>query len=292
VEVLVLQLAGGLLKATFLFLLAVGLSLIFGVTRVINLAHGVFYMLGAYLAYTVSSGLEGSPFAFWVALVVAPLLVAALGGLIEIVLLRRVYGAGELYVALLTFSLILIGDELVRIIWGPNQLNVSRPPGFGGAIAIGSRFLPTYNLLLLAIAVAIGVLLWVLVFRTRFGLLVRAAALDREMLACLGVSVPRLFTLTFVLGTWLAGMAGALVASLIVLDPSMDVNIIIETFSVVVIGGLGSLTGSVVSAVLLGQLESFGILVWSDIALPLVFLLMAVVLIARPWGLFGRPEQS
>lgn len=291
-EVLVLQFAGGLLKATSLFLLAAGLSLIFGVTRVINLAHGVFYMLGAYLAYTVAGRLEGSPLAFWVALLVAPLLVAAIGGLVEVGLLRRVYGAGELYVALLTFSLILIGDELVRIVWGPNQLNVARPAGFSGALAVGSRFLPTYSLLLLGIGVLVGVVLWYIVFRTRFGLLVRAAALDRDMLSCLGVNVPRLYTFTFVLGTWLAGMAGALVSPMVVLDPTMDVNVIIETFSVVVIGGLGSLLGSAVSALLIGQIESFGILVWSDIALPLIFLLMAIVLIVRPWGLFGKPEQA
>lgn len=290
-EVLLLQFIGGMLNATTLFLLAVGLSLIFGVTRVLNLAHGVFYMLGAYLAYTVSSLLGASHAAFWVALIVSPVLVAALGGLTEVALLRRVYGAGELYVALLTFSLILIVEELVRIVWGPNQLNVARPAGFDGAVQIGSRFLSTYSLLLLAIGLLVAVLLWMLVFRTRFGLLVRAAALDREMLSCLGVNVPRVYTLTFVLGCWLAGIAGTLISAMVVLDPSMDVNIIIETFAVVVIGGLGSLLGSVVSAILIGEMESFGILILPDIALPLVFLIMAVVLIVRPWGLLGKPIQ-
>lgn len=290
-ETILLQLAGGMLKATFLFLVASGLSLIFGVTRVLNLAHGVFYMLGAYFAYTLSGLFEDAAAGFWIALVAAPLLVAAVGGLVEIVLLRRVYGAGELYVALLTFSLILIIGELVRVIWGPNPVNVARPPMLSGAVAIGRSFLPLYNLLLLGIGVAIGVALWGLVYRTRFGLLIRAAALDREMLSCLGVNVPRLFTATFMLGSWLAGVAGALVASLLVLEPAMDVNIIIETFSVVVIGGLGSLAGSAVASVLVAELESFGILVWADIALPLLFLFMAVVLIVRPWGLFGRPQR-
>lgn len=290
-EVLALQFAGGMLKATFLFLLAAGLSLIFGVSRVLNLAHGSFYMLGAYLMYAAIGWLPDSAAAFWIALAIAPLVVAGVGGLVEVVLLRRVYGAGELFVALLTFSLILITGEAVRIIWGPNQLNVPRPEGFNGAIAFGSRFLPTYSLLLLGIGVLLGVALWLVVYRSRFGLLVRAAALDSEMLSALGVNVPRLFTLTFVLGSWLAGVAGALVASMVVLEPTMDVNIIIETFSVVVIGGLGSLAGSALSAVLIGELESFGILVWSDIALPLIFLLMAIVLIVRPWGLFGKPER-
>jgi branched-chain amino acid transport system permease protein len=290
-EVFILQFAGGLLKATFLFLLAAGLSLIFGVTRVLNLAHGSFFMLGAYFAYSLTGLLEGRPYAFWVALLIAPLLVAALGGLLEMLLLRRVYQAGELYVALLTFSLILIVGELVRIIWGPNPLNVSRPPGFSGAVQIGSSYLPVYSLLLLGIGVGVGLALWTLVYRTRFGLLVRAAALDREMLSSLGVNVHRLYTLTFALGSWLAGVAGSLVASMLVLEPAMDVNIIIETFSVVVIGGLGSLVGSVVASVLVAELESFGILVWADIALPLIFLLMAIVLVARPTGLFGKRER-
>lgn len=290
-EIFILQLASGLLKALFLFLLAAGLSLIFGVSRVLNLAHGVFYTLGAYGAYTVSQLFPGTPLTFWLGLLLAPAAVAVLGGVIEIGLLRRVYAAGELYVALLTFSLILIIEELVRIVWGPNPLQLSRPVGFEGSVPVGTRFLPTYSLLLLVIGVIVGVLLWAIVYRTRFGLLVRAAASDRDMLACLGVNVSRLFTLTFVLGTWLAGVAGTLVASMSVIEPSMGASIIIETFSVVVIGGLGSLTGSVVSALLIGELESFGIMVWADIALPLIFLLMAIVLVVRPWGLFGKPDR-
>ena len=284
-DLFVLQFSSGLIKAMFLFLIASGLSLIFGVTRVINLAHGSFYMLGAYLLLPLS------PLGFWSGLLLAPLAVAMLGGLVEVVLLRRLYRRGELYVVLLTFALILIVGDLTKLAWGTQFITVSGPVLLSGVVKVLGQDFPKYNLLILALGPMLALGLWVVFYRTRWGLLVRAAAMDREMLGALGVDVRRLLTTTFIVGSWLAGFGGALSAPLVSLEPNMDASIIMEAFSVVVIGGLGSFAGSLLGSVLIGELEAFGILVFPAISLALIFGLMAVILILRPWGLFGTPER-
>jgi len=284
-DLFVLQFSSGLIKAMFLFLIASGLSLIFGVTRVINLAHGSFYMLGAYLLLPLS------PLGFWSGLLLAPLAVAMLGGLVEVVLLRRLYRRGELYVVLLTFALILIVGDLTKLAWGTQFITVSGPVLLSGVVKVLGQDFPKYNLLILALGPMLALGLWAVFYRTRWGLLVRAAAMDREMLGALGVDVRRLLTTTFIVGSWLAGFGGALSAPLVSLEPNMDASIIMEAFSVVVIGGLGSFAGSLLGSVLIGELEAFGILVFPAISLALIFGLMAVILILRPWGLFGTPER-
>ena len=290
-EVIVLQAVSGLLKAMFLFLLASGLSLIFGVSRVLNLAHGAFFTLGAYLLLSASRHGALAPWVFFGTLGVITLAGASGGAGFEVLVLRRVYRAGTLFLALVTFGALMIAEEMVKILWSAELVTVPRPLGFDGGLAFGHDIVPLYSLLLLGAGCFLGVLLWAVVEHTRFGLLVRAAAMDREMLAVLGIDVPRLYTITFAAGGALATIAGALAAPMVSLSPSMGSTILIETFAVVVIGGLGSLPGSLLGALIVGEFEAFGILVSPEVASPLLYLLMAAILIIRPSGLLGTPDR-
>jgi branched-chain amino acid transport system permease protein len=292
VEDLILQFASGLLKAMFLFLLASGMSLIFGVSRVLNIAHGAFYALGAYLILTASIGRTLDTAEFAVAIVAVGLVLGLLGAAFEIVVLRRVYRAGMLYVALVTFGLLMLVEELIRIVWGGGFAAVPRPAGLQGGLTLGAQQLPVYNLTLLGVGLVIALVLWLLVERTKIGLKIRAAAMDREMLSALGVDVPRLYTLTFAIGTFLAGIAGALAGPMVTVTPSMGSTIVIEVFAVVVIGGLGSLPGSLVGALIVGELDSFGVIFAPEASLPLLYLLMAIILVLRPSGLLGTPDRT
>ncbi len=293
-DFLIIQFLNGLASASSLFLVAVGLSIIFGVTRIVNFAHGSFYMLGAYLAVTLTGRFAGATSApgFWLALLLAAAGVAAIGALIEIVLLRRIYQAPELFQLLATFGVVLIVEQLVIIAWGPEDLIGPRAPGLAGSIDIlGQRF-PLYELVLIALGPAVlGALHWL--FRhTRWGILVRAATQDREMVAALGVDQAWLFTSVFALGTFLAALGGALQLPRDAVTHDMDLRIIAEAFVVVVVGGMGSVPGAFLAALLIGELTAFGIWVLPEITLVLTFLIMAVVLVVRPWGLLGRPEPA
>jgi branched-chain amino acid transport system permease protein len=286
------QSLSGLTAAMFLFLIASGLSLIFGVLGVLNFAHGSFYMLGAYLAYQVVRTLGTTQGRFWWAALGAAVGIAVLGGLVERLLLRRLYGKEELYQLLFTYALVLILSDVAKVIWGTGQLSVSRPPGLSGAVRLFGTILPYYNLFILLLGPAIAIAFWIVLHRTRAGRFIRAAALDREMLGALGVDVSRLYTSVFVLGSFLAGLGGALVTPVKTVVPGMDVEIIVEAFIVVVIGGLGSFWGTFLGALIYGQVLSFGILIFPRFSIFSVFALMAVVLIVRPWGLLGRPIRA
>ena len=290
-DFLLVQFLTGLAGAASLFLVASGLSIIFGVTRIVNFAHGAFYMAGAYVAYTLTERLEGA-LGFWGGLVAAALAVAALGALIEIVLLRRIYHAPELFQLLATFGVTLIFQDLSVMIWGPEDLVGRRAPGLRGAIDVFGQPLPAYDLFLIVLGPTVLGLLWLLFHRTRFGILVRAATQDRDMVAALGVNQKWLFTAVFGLGVFLAALGGALQLPRDAVSHTMDLRIIVEVFVVVVIGGLGSVTGAFVAALLVSELNAFGILVLPQISLVLVFLVMAVVLVVRPFGLFGRAEGA
>ncbi len=285
----VIQFLAGLANAMFLFLIASGLSLIFGVSRIVNFAHGSFYMLAAYFAYTVITWLAPSPWAFWVALVIAPAAMAGLGALIEIFLLRRIYKAPELYQLLLTFALVLIAGDAVRYLWGTSNKTVPTPPMLAGSLPILGQPFPVYYLLVIACGPLAAVALWWIFYRTRWGILIRAATQDRDMVAALGVDQSWLFTTVFAFGTWLAALGGTLAAPMVALTPGMDATIIVEAFVVVVVGGMGSFPGSLLASLLIGELSSFGILILPRLSLILIFALMAAVLIFRPWGLLGRP---
>jgi branched-chain amino acid transport system permease protein len=292
---LVIQALNGLTSASVLFLASVGLTIIFGVTRIVNFAHGSLHMLGAYVGFTLAEPLMAAlwaPLGFWAAVVLAAVVVGAVGGLIEVLLLRRIYQAPELFQLLLTFGLVLVFQDAVRLIWGPEDILGPRAPGLSSFVEIlGYRF-PQYDLVLIALGPVALVLLWLLFRRTRFGVLVRAATEDREMVAALGVDQKRLFTTVFVLGAALAGLSGALQVPRAALNPQMDLDVVVQAFVVTVVGGLGSVAGAFLAAILIGLLNAFGILVFPKITLVLVFLVMAVVLVLRPQGLLGRPEEA
>src|SRR6266700_2299508 len=283
------QFLTGLASAASLFLVASGLSIIFGVTRIVNFAHGAFYMLGAYVAFTLTERFSGA-LGFWGGIVVAALAVAAIGVLVEMVLLRRIYHAPELFQLLATFGLTLMVEDLVVLIWGPSDLLGRRAPGLKGAVDFFGQNVPSYDLFLIALGPVVLGVLWLLFQRTRWGTLVRAATQDRDMVAALGVNQKWLFTSVFALGVFLAALGGALQIPRDAVHHAMDLRIIVEVFVVVVIGGLGSIIGAFVAAVLVSELNAFGILIFPKISIILVFLVMADVLIVRPWGLFGKPE--
>ncbi len=288
-DLYVAQFLTGLAGASSLFLVASGLSIIFGVTRIVNFAHGAFYMMGAYVAYTLTERFEGA-FGFWGSLLAAALAVAALGALVEMILLRRIYRAPDLFQLLATFGLTLVVEDLSVIIWGPDDLVGPRAPGLRGAVSVLGQLVPSYDLVLIVLGPVVLGLLWLLFHRTRFGVLVRAATQDREMVAALGVNQKWLFTGVFALGVFLAAFGGALQIPRDAVNHTMDLRIIVETFVVVVIGGLGSVGGAFLAAVIVAELNAFGILVFPGVSLVLVFIVMALVLVVRPFGLLGRPE--
>ena len=285
----IVQFLTGFASAASLFLAASGLSIIFGVTRIVNFAHGAFYMLGAYLAFTPTERFSGAT-GFWGGIIAAALIAAAIGVLVEMVLLRRIYHVPELFQLLATFGLTLMVEDLVVLIWGPSDLLGRRAPGFKGAVDFFGQNIPSYELFLIVLGPVVLLLLWLLFQRTRWGVLVRAATQDRDMVAALGVNQKWLFTSVFALGVFLAGLGGALQIPRDAVNHAMDLRVIVEIFVVVVIGGLGSIVGAFVAAVLVSELNAFGILIFPKISIILVFLVMAVVLIVRPWGLFGKQE--
>ena len=285
----VAQFLTGLASAASLFLVASGLSIIFGVTRIVNFAHGAFYMLGAYAAFTLTERLAGA-FGFWGGIIAAALAVAAIGALVEIVLLRRIYHVPELFQLLATFGLTLMVEDLVVLIWGPSDPLGRRAPGLKGAIDFFGQSIPSYDLFLIVVGPLVLGLLWLLFQRTRWGVLVRAATQDRDMVAALGVNQKWLFTSVFAVGVFLAALGGALQIPRDAVNHAMDLRVIVDVFVVVVIGGLSSIFGAFAAAVLVSELNAFGILIFPKISIILVFLVMAAVLIVRPWGLFGKRE--
>jgi branched-subunit amino acid ABC-type transport system permease component len=280
---------GGLTAAMFLFLIASGLSLVFGVMRVLNFAHGSFYMIGAYIAWQVVQWLQPSPERFWPAVLAAAIGVALLGAVVERLLFRFLYDREELYQLLFTYALVLILGDAAKFLWGTQQLSVSRPPVLAGGFELFGTMVPAYNLFIMLFGPLIALAVWLMLTRTTPGRMVRAAALDREMLGALGANVGKLYTGMFALASFLAGLSGALVTPIQSIVPGMDVEIIVQAFIVVVIGGLGSFWGTFLGSVIYGQVLSFGILIFPGFSLFSVFALMAVILILRPWGLLGRP---
>jgi len=291
-SLIMIQVMSGLSVGMFLFLVSVGMSLIFGVTRVVNLAHGSFYMVGAYMMVSLVEFLPERWWGFWLALLLAPIGVALLGGVVEVALLRRIYHRDPLMQLILTFGLILVVSTLVLLVWGPDNKSVERPEALAGSVTLFGQFFPSYYLLVLVLAPLVAVGMWMVFYRTRWGMLIRAATVDREMLGALGVNVAALYTQVFVFGSWLAGLGGALAAPTVAVALGMDSDVLVNAFVVVVVGGLGSFAGSFISAVLVGVLQSFGILIFPAISIVLLFAVMAVVLIVRPCGLLGRPEEQ
>jgi branched-chain amino acid transport system permease protein len=290
---IVIQALNGLASASSLFITACGLTLVFGVTRIVNFAHGSLYMIGAYTAATLVPWLlqfHFGPVTFWAGILASAFIVGLIGVLIEVLLLRRIYGAPELFQLLATFGLVLVVQDLVVQVFGPQDILGPRAPGLRAPVEILGRRFPSYELVLIAAGPVILGLVWLLLRKTRFGVLVRAATQDREMVASLGVNQAVLFTGTLFLGAFLAGLGGALQIPRVAANTGMDLSVIAESFVVTVVGGMGSVPGAFLAALIIGQLQAFGILIFPKGTLVAVFLLMAVVLAIRPNGLFGRPE--
>jgi len=301
-EALLFQALNGLAAASSLFFVGAGLSLIFGVTRIINIAHGSFYMLGLYLAATIALKV-GGVLGFWGGIVAAGVVVAALGGLIEILLLRRIYQAPELFQLLATFALVLVINDVAQYIWGPEDLLGPRAPGLRGSVEILGRNFPSYDLFLIAVSPVVLLLLHLMLAKTRFGRLIRAATQDREMVGALGVNQAMLFTVVFVLGSFLAGFGGALQVAREPANLWLDLIVIGDAFVVVVVGGMGSISGAFLAAVIIAEVKALCIglgvvnvggfvLNFSKLTLVAEFLVMAIVLIVRPYGLLGRPQAA
>ncbi len=286
------QLLTGLANASSLFLIASGLSIIFGVTRVVNFAHGSFFMIGAYLAYSFVTVFEVGILGFWGSILFAATCVALIGGAIEVLILRRIYQSPELFQLVATFGLVLVIQDAALALWGAEDLLGPRAPGLDRAVRILGEPIPEYDLALIVIGPVVLGLIWLLFHKTRWGILVRAATQDRDMVGALGVNQNWLFTSTFMLGSFLAGLGGALQVPRESVSLLMDMSVIGEAFVVVVIGGMGSVTGAFIAAALISVLNAFGILVFPQISLILPFLVMAVVLVVRPWGLMGKPGSG
>ncbi len=295
------QLLNGLAGASALFLVAAGLTLIFGVTRVVNFAHGSLYMLGAYIGWSGVEWWGRGPLGFWGAVVAATLAVALFGALIEVLLLKRLYAAPELLQLAATFGVLLIVRDAVLALWGAEDLLGPRAPGLAGAIDVLGRSVPAYDLFLLVVGPLVLAALWLLLRRTRFGMLIRAASENREVASALGINERLLFTAVFALGAGLAGLAGALQLPREPANLGMDLAVIAEAFVVTVVGGLGSLPGAFLAAVLigvtkalciaLGTVEIAGIAVaFPKLTLVAEFIVMAAVLAVRPYGLLGKPS--
>jgi branched-chain amino acid transport system permease protein len=284
------QFLTGLASASSLFLVAAGLSIIFGVTRIVNLAHGSFFMLGAYIAYTIVTKLSVGPLGFWLAVLVAAVAVGLIGVAVEMLLLRRIYHAPEMFQLLATFGVVLVVQDAALAIWGPADKLGPRAPGLDGAVRIFGELVPEYDLAMIVLGPAVLGAIWLLFHKTRWGTLVRAATQDREMVGALGANQKVLFTSVFFVGAMLAGLGGAAQVPREAVSLFMDLNIIAEAFVIVVIGGMGSIMGAFLAAVLISELNAFGILIFPQITLVLMFLVMAVILVVRPWGLLGKPE--
>jgi branched-chain amino acid transport system permease protein len=283
----ILQFLTGLSGSVTLFLTAAGLTVIFGVTRVVNFAHGSLFMLGAYLGWSILTRLPHTPAGFTLGVLAAAAATAAIGAVLEIALLRRLYTAPPLFQLLATFGVMLIIQDVTLFFWGPEDLALPRPPWLRAFVTIlGQRF-PRYDLILIVIGPLVLAALLFVLGRSRFGMLIRACTENRDIAAALGIDQRRLSTAIFALGAGLAGLAGALVLPDSSANPQMDLSVIVEAFVVVVVGGMGSIAGAFLASLLIGLLQAFGLVLIPKATLVLVFVIMAVVLTVRPAGLLG-----
>jgi branched-chain amino acid transport system permease protein len=284
---LALQIFNGLVSGAFYALLSLGLSLIFGMMRIVNFAHGALYMLGAFGAYLAAKWLGLS---FWWALLLVPVAVGILGMIFERTLIRRLMPLDALYNLLLTFGLALVLEDFMKVFFGTQGTPYQIPAGLAGAVNLGITFYPIYRLVLIVIATLVCVVVWFAIEKTPLGARIRAATENPTLTQAFGIDVSTLTTLTYGFGVALAGLAGVLAAPTTNVTPSMGSDIIITTFAVVVIGGMGSIKGSILTGYLVGVIAALGAVIYPPIANTLIFLLMAGVLLVRPAGLFGQPE--
>ena len=276
----------GLAYAGLLFLVSAGLTLVFGMMNVLNFAHAAMYMLGAYFSFTLLH-VTGE---FWLCLIVCPLLLFIIGALVERFLLRRAHVYGHLHELLLTFGLAYIITEFVKLIWGNFPLAVNIGGFLGTTVQLFGIIYPVYRIFIFVCAILVGTVMALVLFRTRLGIILRAAVNDSKMVNALGFNVPLVFTGVFAFGAALSGLAGVIAGPLLTTYPGMAHEILIDAFVVIVVGGFGSLGGAVVASLLIGELQSFGVLLFPKLSLALVYMLMAAVLIIKPSGLFGEKQ--
>jgi branched-chain amino acid transport system permease protein len=284
----------GIIYSSWLFIIAVGLTLIYGVMKILNVAHGSLYALGAYAAvslggYWLAQG--HAPMGSYAMLVLAAVVIGLIAGpLIERGLLRWVYGKDEVVLVLVTYALFLILEDLTKLGFGVDPLSIAEPYGLLGSIEVGDLIYPTYSLVVVLVSVLVGVALWLVLDRTRQGKILQAVIHDREMAAAMGINVGRVYLVTFTLGAALAALGGALTAPTISVQPGIAAEVIVLAFAVVVIGGLGSLGGAALGALIVGMVRAWAVHKWPEVELFSVYAVMALVLILRPKGLFAAPE--
>lgn len=276
----------GLAYAGLLFLVSSGLTLVFGMMNVLNFAHAAFYMMGAYFSYTVLK-LTGN---FWLSIIICPILMFIFGMMVERFLLRRVHALGHVHELLLTFGLAYIITESVKWIWGNYPLAVTLGNFLEGQVDIFGITYPVYRLFMMLCAVVIGLIMYIVLYKTRVGIIVRAAVNDNEMVNALGINIPLVFMSVFAAGAALSGFAGVIAGPLLTTYPGMAAEILIDAFVVIVVGGFGSLGGALLASLIIGELQSFGALLIPKLSMALIYMLMAAVLIIKPSGLFGEEQ--
>jgi branched-subunit amino acid ABC-type transport system permease component len=278
------QVAAGIARGGMYLLLAMGITLIFGVLRIINFAHGAMYMLAVYFSVSLAARLG-----YWPALIIVPLLLALVGAIIEVLVFRRIYKAEHLIQLLVTYALVYVITDLVKLGWGAFPMSVPLPDFFNISFEVLGIIIPMYYLFIVGLAAILSIGLWVLLHRTKLGYTIRACAMNPEMANALGINVNRVFLIAFVIGSWITGVAAVASAPIIAANLGIGMDIIIICFAVIIVGGVGSFLGAGVGALLIGLAESLGLLVLPQYALVLAFGIMVIVLIVRPWGLLGKP---
>jgi len=275
----------GLSRAMILFIVCSGMSFVLGVLRVPNVAHGSLYMIGAFSAFSIFNTFGGSTAGFWLALILAPLVVALVSLVAERALFCHLYEREHLMLLLFTFALMLIFGDLVKLTWGADYKSVAAPPFLSGSIPILGLSFPRYNLFLLIIGPVVAVGLWLFTNKTKLGKISRAAAVDREMVGAVGINVSWVFAMAFVIGCYLAGLGGALIAPTVSITLGMDHTIIIEAFLIVTIGGLGNMWGALVGSLIFGLTQAFGVLFWPQFAIVFPYMAVVIILILWPTGI-------
>jgi branched-chain amino acid transport system permease protein len=284
-QYLFMQLFNGLILGSIYVLLSLGLSIIFGLLGIINFAHGAFYMLGAYFAYTITSYIWPN---FWIAFIFAPIFMGLFGAACEVFLFRRLYDLPPLYIMLFTFGLMMVLQDVIRMIFGSMGVPFNTPGSLTGAVNLGFMYYPKYRLFIIIVTSLCSLGVWLFLSKTRLGAIIRAGTDNSIMVDALGINISRMVTLVFGFGVGLAGLAGVLAAPIQNVTHLMGMDFLVDCFVVVVIGGMGSIAGSIIGGLIVGEIIALGIMIWPPIANTLIYLFMAALLLTRPRGLFGR----
>ncbi len=286
------QFISGLTYGMMLFLVASGLSLIFGVMNILNFAHATLWLIGAYLCFTFWSVMQSYEIALWISIPLAGLATGVVGWISEVVLIKRIYKRELHEQLLITYAMALIFGDLIKITWGPTDRLIVRPPIIQKPVYLFGAPIDSYFIFVILVGFAVAIGLWWFLKFTKYGHIVKAAVFSREMVSALGIPIPKIYTWVFTMGIFIAGLAGGAQSAIGSVTLGMDMNIIIQAFCVVVIGGFGSLIGTLVGSLIVGEVFSFAILLWPDGAMVLIFVITAIILIVRPWGLFGTPLRA